>query len=84
MLPGASFRDHAMLAHALDQQRLSQAVVDLVSAGVEQVLALEINLRSAQLFGQTLGEKQRRGASGISAQQFVQTALKPRSLLALS
>ena len=34
VLSRAGFGDHAMLAHALDQQRLSQAIVDLVSPGV--------------------------------------------------
>ena len=34
------------------QQRLAQAVVDLVRAGVQQVFALEIDLCSAQFFGQ--------------------------------
>ena len=50
VLPGASFGDHAMLAHALDQQRLSQAVVDFVRSSVQQVFALQINFRAAQLF----------------------------------
>ena len=84
VLPGAGFRDHAMLAHALDQQRLSQAVVDLVRAGVEQVFALEINLRPAQFLRQSLREEQRRGTPGISPQQFVQTRLELGSRLAFS
>ena len=57
MLSGAGLGDDAMLAHALDQQRLSEAVVDLVRAGVKQVFALEINLCAAQFFGQALGEE---------------------------
>ena len=76
MLSGAGLRDDTMLAHALNQQRLSQTVVDLVRAGVQQIFALEINLRPAQFFGESLGEEQRRGTAGIRAQQFVQTTLE--------
>ena len=57
MLPGAGLGDDAMLAHAFDQQRLSQTVVDLVRAGMKQVFALEINLCPAQFFGKTLGKE---------------------------
>ena len=57
MLPGAGFRDDAMLAHALDQQRLPKTVVDLVRAGVQQVFALEINLRPAKLLGKPAGKE---------------------------
>ena len=81
MLSGAGFGDHAMLAHALDQQRLSQAVVDLVRAGVQQVFALQIDLGAAQFFRQALREKQRRGTPGKSAQQYVKTLLEFRILL---
>ena len=76
MLPGAGFGDDAMLAHAFNQQRLAETVVDLVRAGVEQVFALEINLCPAQLFGEALGKEQRRGTAGIVAQQFVQPAFE--------
>ena len=41
VLAGAGLRDHAGLAHALDEQGLAERVVDLVRAGVVQVLALE-------------------------------------------
>ena len=71
MLAGASFGDDAPLAHAHRQQRLSQAVVDLVRAGVQQVFALEINLRSAQLAREMSREKQRRGSPRIIAPQVV-------------
>ena len=57
MLPCAGLGDDAMLAHALDQQRLSQAVVDLVGAGVEQIFALEIDFRAAQLFASGAARK---------------------------
>ncbi len=57
MLSSAGFRDDAMLAHTLDQQSLSQAVVDFVRAGVEQIFALEVNLRTAEFFREPLREK---------------------------
>ena len=47
VLAGAGFGDHALLAHALDEQALAEAVVDLVRAGVEQVFALEIDFCAA-------------------------------------
>ena len=34
MLTSAGFGDHAMLAHAFDEQALSEAIVDLVRAGI--------------------------------------------------
>ena len=57
MLPRAGLCDHALLAHALDQQSLPQAVIDLVRAGVQQVFALQINLRAAKFLRQPLREK---------------------------
>ncbi len=47
MLAGAGLGDHAPLAHPQGQQRLAERVVDFVSAGVIQVLALQIDLRPA-------------------------------------
>ena len=47
VLAGAGFGDHAVLAHALDEQTLAEAVVDFVRAGVEQVFALEIDFCAA-------------------------------------
>ncbi len=41
VLAGAGLGDHAGLAHALDEQGLAERVVDLVRAGVVQVLTLE-------------------------------------------
>ena len=66
----------SMLAHALDQQRLSQAIVDFVRAGVKQVFPLEINPGATEFFRKPLREKQSCGTAGISAQELVQPALK--------
>ncbi len=57
---------------------LAQAVVDLVRARVQQVFALQINPRAAQLFGQPLCKIKWRRASRIVVQQFVQFRLKRR------
>ena len=65
MLAGAGLGDDALLAHAPRHHDLAEHVVDLVRAGVVQLLALEIDLRAAEVFGQPLGEIQRRGAADI-------------------
>jgi hypothetical protein len=59
--PGAGLGDDAGLAHAAGQQDLAQHVVDLVRAGVVQLVALEVDLRPAKMLGQALGEIERRG-----------------------
>ena len=65
MLAGAGFGDDARLAHLLRQQDLAEAVVDLVRAGVVQLVALEVDLRAAELFRQPLGEIERARPAGI-------------------
>ena len=67
MLAGAGLGDDARLAHALGEQDLAQAIVDLVRAGVIEVFALEIDLRAAQMLGQALGEIERIGAADDNA-----------------
>ena len=78
VLSGAGFGDDAALAHAAGEQRLSQAVIDLVRAGVQQVFALEPDARAAQGFGQVFGEVERRGAAGVVVQQAGKLGLKCR------
>ena len=43
VLAGAGLGDDPRLAHALGEQRLPERVVDLVRAGVVEVLALEVD-----------------------------------------
>ena len=76
MLSRARFRDHALLAHAHGQQALAQAIVDFVRAGVQQVFALDVNARAAELFRQARGELQRRGPAGEIVQQLAELRLK--------
>lgn len=56
VLPRAGFRDQRGLAHPLRQQRLTQAVVDLVRARVVEILALQVDPSSAELTCQVLRE----------------------------
>src|SRR5690554_3594088 len=55
VLAGTRLRDDARLAHALCEQDLAEAVVDLVTAGVVQVLALEEYLRAAKMAREVFG-----------------------------
>ena len=59
VLAGAGLGDDAALAHAARQQDLAHRVVDLVRAGVVEVLALQIDLGAAELPRQPLGEEER-------------------------
>ena len=56
VLAGAGLGDHALLAHPQREQGLAERVVDLVGAGVVQVLALEPDLGAAALLAQPLGD----------------------------
>ena len=49
MLPCACFSNDALLAQLLGQDDLSHGVVDLVGAGVAEVFALEVDLRTKLL-----------------------------------
>jgi len=71
VLAGAGFGNDAFLAHAARKQPLAEAVVDLVSARVIQILALEINLRAAPCFRQPFGEIQRSRPAGIIVEEIL-------------
>ena len=73
VLAGAGLGDEAVLAHALGQQGLAEHVVDLVAAGVVEVLALEQQAQ-AELVGEALAHGDRAGAAGVVAQQAVEAA----------
>ena len=54
MLACTCLCNYPVLAHALRQKGLPQGIVDLVGAGMEQILTLEINLCSAIMLGQLI------------------------------
>src|SRR5690606_14532312 len=54
------------------EQDLAEAVVDLVRAGVVEVLALEIDLGAAEMAGQTLGEIELRRTAGIEGRELLE------------
>jgi hypothetical protein len=68
MLAGAGLGDDPCLPHPAREQTLTDRIVDLVRAGVTEVLALQVDLRAAEAPGQVLREVERRGPSGVFAQ----------------
>src|SRR5437870_4793187 len=72
VLPRARLGDDALLAHAPREEDLPERVVDLVRAGVEQVLALQVNLRAPELLREAFGKIERCGPSDVVAEQAVQ------------
>ena len=83
VLSRAGFGDDAALPHAHGQQALAEAVVDLVRAGMEQVFALDVDARSAQMLGQPRSKLQRSRAAGKILEQGVQFSLETRVLTRL-
>jgi len=71
VLAGPGLGDDALLAHPRGEQRLADGVVDLVRAGVVQVLALEQDLRAADLLAEALGVIDRAGTAHIVGQILV-------------
>ncbi len=69
MLAGPGLGDDAGLAHALGQQPLAEGVVDLVGAGVGQVLPLEVDASATQTPRQAGCEVEGRGPPGVVPQE---------------
>ena len=65
VLAGAGLGDDAALAHPPREQDLADGVVDLVRAGVVELVALEVDLGAAELRGQALGEVERARPAGV-------------------
>src|ERR1035437_9836920 len=76
VLSGAGLGDDAALAHALRQQHLAERVVDLVRAGVEEVLALQPDLRAARRGAQSRRVGHRRGPAGVVPEKGAQLRLE--------
>src|SRR5262245_1233858 len=62
---GAGLGDDAWLAHPAGQHDLAEHVIHLVGAGVIEVLALEIDLGTAEMRSEALGKVQRRWPADI-------------------
>ena len=76
MLAGAGLGDDARLAHAPGQQDLAHHIVDLVRAGVIELVALEVDLGAAQMLGQPLGEIERARPADIMFEEAVELGLE--------
>mmetsp|Transcript_13190 Transcript_13190/g.38309 ORF Transcript_13190/g.38309 Transcript_13190/m.38309 type:complete len:379 (-) Transcript_13190:449-1585(-) len=63
VLSSAGFSDNPLLTETLGQQSLADGVVNLMGASVRQVLALEPDRRSTEVFRQALGLVHRRGTT---------------------
>ena len=72
VLARAGLGDDPGLAHPLREQRLAQHVVDLVRAGVVEVLALEQDARPARVLGEPARVGDGRGTAGVVALQAVE------------
>src|SRR5207248_669555 len=68
-------------AHASCQKNLADGIVDFVRAGVEQIFALEINLRAAEFFRESFRQIKWRGPPAEFAEVIFQLALKLRIVL---
>ena len=83
MLAGAGLGDDPPFAHAPRHHDLAEHVVDLVRAGVVELLALEIDFRAAEMFGEALGQVQRRRPAYIVPEIAVHLRLERRIGLGL-
>ena len=77
VLAGARLGDHASLAHSLGEQCLPHHIVELVRAGVRQVLSLEEDA-DAQTLGQARALGNRGRTSSVVAQETVQFGAEGR------
>src|SRR5262245_27279010 len=88
MLAGTGLGDDAGLSHAPGELDLAQAIVDLVAAGVIELITLEIDLGAAvdtggsrdlaQVLGQAFGEIKWARPTSIVGVEFGELALKDR------
>ena len=76
VLSGAGLGDDAALAHPLGEQALSERVVDLVRAGVGEVLALDVDARAAEIAGEVLGVVEGSRPADVVAGQELQPVLE--------
>ena len=82
MLSGSGLGDHSGLSHPAREQRLADRVVDLVSAGVGQVLALQVD-PAADTLGEAVGKVERRRATDEVTEQHGELGLEALVLAGL-
>ena len=78
MLARSRLGDHALLPQATGQQDLPHRVVDLVGAGVTQILPLQKDPGTAQPFAQAAGKVERRGPPHVLTENGGQLLLERR------
>lgn len=83
VLAGSGLGDDAGLAHALGEQRLAQHVVDLVRAGVVEVLALEEDPGAPGVLGEPRHLGEGAGPAGVVDHQVVELGREGRVVLGL-
>lgn len=73
--PGAGFGDEGCLAHFFGEQGLTERIVHLVGARVEQILTLQPEVE-AQFLREVGAESQRRGTAGVVEKQVMEFVLE--------
>ena len=81
VLTRTGLRNETRLAHLLREQRLPEAVVDLVRTRVIQVLALQVDLRAAEVLRHLLGIVEAARAARILVEERLQLRVKFRVVL---
>ena len=82
--PGAGLGDDALLAHAAREQDLPHHVVDLVRAGMVELVALEVDFRAFEMLAHPLGEIERAGAADIMRREMLKLLVEGRIDLGLA
>ncbi len=78
VLAGAGLGNDPLLAHPHRQQALPERVVDLVGAGVAQILPLEPDLGPAGVCREPLGEKEGEGTADEGGEELIKLGLEGR------
>jgi hypothetical protein len=78
MLASAGLSDDAAFPHPACKEDLAESVVDFVRAGVEKILALQIDFCAAESLRKALRQIKRSRTPGEIAEQFIELALKSR------
>ena len=79
VLSRTSFSDDPSLTHATCQNDLAQHIVNLMSSRVIKLIAFEIHLRAAKMFGQAIRIVKRTGAANIIGPKILH--LSPKTIV---